>query len=110
MIPQSDIEFIRTRLLPWSGVEGVRLAWSKSTAKWPDIWVSKSMDGIPKITVTAEWKRQNMNERRKRLVHEFLHLIGLIHPEGGSVKIGKLVYSTHPHLDTYSETVYRRFR
>ena len=109
MIKKEDIGFIKNKLLPWSGVKRIRLAWSNSTAKFPDIWLSFE-DGLPTITVTKEWRRQNMQERRKRLVHEMLHLQGLEHPEGGSVRIGKYVYSTFPAEDSYSRAIYRRLQ
>ena len=106
MIQQGDIEFVRTKLLPWSGVKAVKIAWSNSTKSWPDIWVQTGE--VPVITVTKEWARQDVHERRKRLVHEFLHLKGLNHPEGGSIRIGKYVYSTFPASDSYSKAVYRQ--
>lgn len=71
---------------------------SDSTKKWPDLWVDRSADP-PVITVTREWAAQTPAERRKRLVHELLHLVGMEHNE----QIG---YSTHPERDTFSMTVY----
>ena len=100
MISKSDINFIRLKLLPWSGVKSVRLATNGSTAKWPDIWVDKS-NHVSTITVTKEWARQGIHERRKRLTHEFLHLMGMEHNES----IG---YSTRPERDTYSKMVYMK--
>lgn len=98
-ITNSDAAFIKNVLLPWSGVKAVRLFWSDSKKRWPDIWIKLS--SVPVITVTAEWARQDVHERRKRLVHEFLHLQGLEHNES----IG---YSTYPEKDFYSKKVYRR--
>ena len=99
MIPDSDIRFIKQVLMPYAGVQKLFLAYSPSRACYPDIWVEK--DGVPKITVTAEWRRQSTVERRKRLVHEVLHVIGMRHNES----IG---YSTIPSRDSYSMKVYRR--
>ena len=97
-IPDSDVHFIKTVLMPWARVQKLFLAQSMGTAKFPDIWVE--MDGVPKITVTQEWLRQSPDERGKRLTHEFLHLRGLQHDE----RIG---YSTYPNRDTYSQEVYQ---
>lgn len=91
------MSFISKVLMPRFGVLRIYLARSDSTAKWPDIWVEKNR--IPVITVTKEWSRQNVHERRKRLVHEFLHLTGMEHNE----EIG---YSTYPDRDSFSKRVY----
>ena len=98
-IQQKDVDFIKHTLLPWSGVRAVHIAYSSSTKKWPDIWVERN--GIPRITVTREWIRQDTPERQKRLVHEFLHLCGMEHDES----VG---YSTIPIQDSLSKRVYRR--
>ena len=97
-ISREDVDFIQNVLMPLAGVNRLYIAYSNSRKKWPDIWVEKGR--IPKITVTQEWARQGKHERRKRLVHEFLHLKGLGHDE----KIG---YSTYPSRDSYSMRVYR---
>lgn len=97
-ITKSDVDFIRNTLLPWASIKAIYLKWNNSTKKWPDIWIEKSF--MPIITVTAEWRRQNIDERRKRLVHEFLHLKGLEHNES----IG---YSAFPNRDSYSIKIYR---
>ena len=97
-LTKEDISFIKDTLMPWAGVRKLRLAYSDSKKVWPDVWIS--FNEIPTITVTNEWKRQDTHERRKRLVHEFLHIRGLEHDE----KIG---FSTHPDRDSYSMRVYR---
>lgn len=98
MITKGDVNFIRTVLLPWSGKAKVGLKWSRSTKKWPDIWVE--LGDVPVITVTKEWAGQGVHERRKRLTHEFLHIKGMEHDE----KIG---YSTYPDKDIYSLKIHR---
>ena len=98
-IPDEDTKFIRNVLLPWSGIRVVYISESSSTKKWPDIWLSYK-NGIPMIIVTQEWRRQNTPERRKRIVHEFLHLCGMEHDES----IG---YNTIPAKDSFSKRVYR---
>lgn len=96
-----DARFVREVLLPWSGIRRVAFSWSNSKNKWPDIWVR---DGdIPVITVTKEWQRQRTHERRKRLVHEFLHLMGYDHGVYGGLE-----YSTYPERDEFSKMVYRQ--
>lgn len=81
------------------GIKRLNIDWSDSTKKWPDIWVYPN-ERPPRIVVTPEWRRQNLAERQKRLVHEMLHIIGKNHNES----IG---YSTYPNKDTYSKMVYR---
>ena len=100
MISKSDIEFIRLKLLPWSGLKAVKLAWSNSKKHWPDIWV-EFPNSIPVITVTREWMGQDIHERRKRLVHEVLHCLGMQHDKS----IG---YDTHPEKDSFSKMVYMK--
>ena len=100
-VSKRDVKFIEGTLMPWAGVKKLMLAYSKSAAKWPDIWVSRN--GVPKITVTDEWRRQSTHERRKRLTHEFLHLRGMRHG-----KVGKLDFNTIPSKDTYSKAIYQR--
>ena len=96
-----DKRFIREVLMPFAGISAIKIASSNSRAKWPDIWID--MDGIPTITVTNEWRRQNIHERRKRLVHEGCHILGLEHG-----RIGRYNFNTKPSLDTYSKHVYRQ--
>ncbi len=98
-IPKSDAAFIRNILLPWSGIKSVRLFWSDSRKKWPDIWVQRG--DIPIITVTKEWRSHDTHLRRSQLVHEFLHLKGLEHDD-------TIRYSTYPEKDEYSKFIYRR--
>ena len=97
---QDDAKFITDVLLPKFKVKAVRLRHSSSKRKWPDIWVD--LKKIPIITVTDEWMRQDKEERRKRLVHEFLHLKGMSHG-----KKNGLMYSTHPEEDSYSRSIYK---
>jgi hypothetical protein len=82
-------------------IKSVYIDWSDSDKKWPDIWVK--LCKIPVITVTAEWARQGADERRKRLVHELLHIKGYEHDE----KIG---YSTYPEKDTFSMKIYNSIK
>ena len=83
------------------GIKKLNIEWSDSKAKWPDIWVE--LGKVPVITVTREWARQDKDERRKRLVHEYLHIIGMEHDESKG-------YSTYPERDSYSMRVYRALK
>ena len=98
ILTKDDKEFM-LKAMPVFGIEKVKIAYSPSQARWPDIWVS--LNRVPVITVTDEWRRQRPAERRKRLVHELLHCIGKQHDE----KIG---YSTIPVRDKFSKMVYRK--
>jgi len=98
-ISKSDVNFIRLKLLPWSGIKSVKLAYSPSKAKYPDIWVS--LNHVPIITVTREWASHDVHLRRSQLVHEFLHLMGMKHDSS----IG---YNSHPDKDSFSKMVYMK--
>jgi len=100
-IPQEDIKFIRKKLMPWVGLTKLRLATDDSKKKHPDIWIT--LDTIPRITVTEEWRKQGVHERRKRLVHEFCHVLGMKHG-----RIGKYNFSTYPDKDSFSKDVYMK--
>lgn len=101
MIKESDVIFLTDVAMPHFGVKLVGLSYSQSKKKWPDIWLGYDDMGTPIITVTREWARQSMHERRKRLIHELIHLIGQDHDES----IG---YSTYPDRDKYSMVIYRK--
>jgi len=97
---KDDAAFITDVLLPKFGVKAIRLKHSNSKSKWPDIWVE--LKQVPVITVTDEWMRQDKDERRKRLVHELLHVRGMSHG-----RVNGLMYSSRPETDTYSKAVYQ---
>ena len=99
MISEGDIRFIKDTLMPWARVKKLRLVYDNSKRKYPDIQIE--LGDIPTMTITDEWKKQNIHERRKRLTHEFCHLLGMEHDEA-------LGYSTYPDKDTYSMRVYRK--
>ena len=99
---EGDRKFLTVRIMPYFGVNRLVVKDHPSKAKWPDIWMSWEK-GVPVIYVTAEWKRQSKDERRKRLVHEVAHAVGVEHGR----KSGGLMYSTCPAKDTWSMAVYR---
>jgi len=99
-LPSGDAKFLLEQAMPALGIGKIRISWSDSRKKWPDIWCDPATNTI---TVTAEWRRQNADERRKRLVHECLHLIGYEH---GWYR--GLEYSTYPDRDRFSMKVYRQ--
>ena len=90
------------RLMRTFGVSNLNIDWSSSRKRWPDLWINLE-DKVPVITVTAEWARQDAPERKKRLVHEFCHILGYEHG-----RIGQYDYNTRPELDTYSKAVYQK--
>ena len=99
-ITASDSLFIEKTLMTKFGIKRLRIKYSPLKQRWPDLWCS--LNGIPEITVTDEWRRQSMRERRKRLVHEFIHISW----QFGHGKVGRYDFNTVPELDTYSRYVY----
>ena len=97
----ADERFLKKKALPYFGIPAVRIISSSSTEKYPDIWVKMTPGETPEIYITAEWRRQDYNERRKRLTHELLHVGGMEHNE----KVG---YNSRPAEDTYSMAVYKK--
>ena len=100
ILSSEDRQFVRTKLMPFFNIKALNIDYSPSKRKWPDIEVE--LGKVPTITVTDEWRRQSAMERRKRLVHEALHCVGLQHG-----RYGEYLYSTYPARDTYSRAVYR---
>ena len=98
----SDRRFV-VKLMKTFGIKRLNIDYSDSNRKWPDIWLDY-YNGIPRVTVTTEWERQDTHERRKRLVHEIVchHILGLEHG-----KVGGYDFNTRPEFDSYSEIVYR---
>jgi hypothetical protein len=101
MLTVGDKLFLQ-KMIHMFNLPGVRVMWSDSPKKWPDIWCLP-YEKPPQIVVTAEWKRQLTHERRKRLLHELVHLTGLDHG-----KINGLDYNTIPGKDTYTRELYKR--
>ncbi len=104
LLTVGDRKFLTDRAMPYLKIRYVSMFNSNSLAKWPDIWVQMNKFGQPAIMVTREWRRQTAAERRKRLVHELLHILGEQH---GKKRDG-LLYSTYPDKDTYSKAIYRQ--
>ena len=99
LLNDGDKRFL-DKALVYFNIDAVQVCWSDySKRRYPDIWCMP-WENPPKIVVTAEWSRQRAPERRKRLTHEMLHLIGMEHNE----KIG---YNTIPSHDAYSMKVYK---
>jgi hypothetical protein len=95
-----DRRWVTDVLMPMFHIPALRFAWSTSTKRWPDLWIELS--GIPRVTITREWCRQPLHERRKRLVHE---LVG--HLAFGWGHMEKKGFSTYPAKDTISMAIYR---
>ena len=92
------------KLMKKFGIKNLNILWSDSKKQYPDIWCFPYLKP-PKIVVTAEWTRQNAQERRKRLLHEVLHLIGYEHG-----KIGKYDFNTVPSKDSFSKAMYEQIK
>lgn len=90
-----DAEFTRLAL-KYFGLKRVRLIVTDGKEDYPDIWCSPEKG---KIWANQEWAKQKPTERRKRIVHELLHFVGMKH----DYFIG---YNTYPGLDIYSRKVY----
>lgn len=95
-----DRRFIEAYLLPYFRIHHLKFGITKGTAEYPDIWCDPSKVP-PVIMANQTWARQTIPERRKRVVHELLHFIGMQHG-----RKGKLMYSTYPAKDTFSKAVY----
>ena len=101
MLNSDDKSFLRKAMRKFN-IPHVRVENSPSKSRWPDIWVTL-YPAVPIITVTREWARQDAPNRRSRLVHELLHIGGMMHGRKGN-----LVFSTFPDRDSYSKSVYRK--
>ena len=97
-----DLHFLRLKVIPYFGIPQIGIRMSLSRRKWPDIWIDLR-DKPPVVYVTREWARQNQSERRKRLVHECGHALGIDH----GMKRNGLDYNTLPNRDTWSVAVYQ---
>ena len=110
MIQEDDVNFLNS-VTPLMGItKTIVLTTDPSTEKYPDIWIQKGFFSDT-ITVTQEWARQTIHERRKRIIHELLHSLGENHWGSSTfVKLGnkrdEVLYSTYPEKDTYSALVY----
>ena len=100
LLTSEDAEWVSSRLLPYLGLDRVDIAQDVGhTAVYPDIWVQGNV-----ITVTPEWARQDVDERRKRLLHEGLHIIGF----GHGAKERAMGYYSKPEKDVYTRELYER--
>lgn len=113
----SDYEFLykSMRYFDLKGDKSeVTVFFDKSKEKYPDIWLI--INDVPtragktkyELYVTQEWKSQDTHERRKRLVHEVIHMAGYDHWFYHTYLYGghKLLYSTQPDEDSFSWLVY----
>lgn len=99
-ISQGDINWLKQKGMGFFSIPELDIVTSKSKKVHPDIWIR--LDTVPKITVTQEWARQSVGERRKRLVHEMIHI-----KISGHGEVEGLDYNTLPKLDSYSKKVYK---
>jgi len=101
IISQGDLAFLKSAMHRLNIRKPIRVYRSTSKKKHPDIWTIT--DGpFGEIWVTDEWARQNVHERRKRILHECYHHTGLEHGTYDGLE-----YSTYPDKDTFSMAKYR---
>ena len=98
-LTDEDKQFITFLALPYFRIKRVEVRVSGDTNQYPDIQVDLSKRS-PLIIGNQTWAGQKPDERRKRLVHEMLHIVGLKHND----KIG---YNTIPAKDRFSWRVYQ---
>jgi len=100
LLTSTDARWVEDRLLPYLGLKSIQIAQDDEyEGTYPDIWVQGKT-----ITVTREWARQEMHERRKRLLHEGLHLVGF----GHGAKERRMGYYSQPAKDAYTKALYER--
>ena len=101
LLTSADAKWVEDQLLPYLGVDSLQVEQDDEYDKAsPDIWIRGSV-----ITVTKEWARQDLHERRKRLLHEGLHYAkGL----GHGPKERAMGYYSQPDKDVYTRDLYKR--
>ena len=101
LLTSADAKWVEDQLLPYLGVDSLQVEQDDEYDKtYPDIWIRGSV-----ITVTREWARQDLHERRKRLLHEGLHYAkGL----GHGPKERAMGYYSQPDKDVYTRDLYKR--
>ena len=100
LLTSADARWVEDRLLPYLGLKSIQITQDEEyEGTYPDIWVQGGV-----ITVTREWARQGMHERRKRLTHEGLHLVGF----GHGAKERRMGYYSQPAKDSYTKALYER--
>ncbi|MDP2953827.1 MAG: hypothetical protein Q8O76_10995 [Chloroflexota bacterium] len=97
LIRQADMDWLERVACPIMGVERVYVQEEPTyQGKYPDIW---SVPGKKLIVVTPEWARQRVHERRSRLGHELVHLLGYPHrPSKG--------FYSRPDKDRFGKQLY----
>jgi len=94
LVTKEEMNWLQNTVMPYLGISQLKLAEDLNhTARYPDIWVEGDT-----ITVTREWARQGKRERKKRLLHESLHIYGLDH-------MPSIGFYSKPNLDTFSKRV-----
>ena len=101
LLSESDKNWVEQVALPYLKIGSVSIKEDESYyGTYPDIWINT---GTRTITVTRAWAKQSLHERRKRLLHEMLHMTGLRH----GPKERKLGYYSRPDRDSYSKKLYQ---
>jgi len=101
LLTSADAKWVEDQLLPYLGVESLQIEQDAEYDKvYPDIWIQGSV-----ITVTKEWARQSLHERRKRLLHEGLHYAKGF---GHGAKERAMGYYSEPAKDIYTRDLYEK--
>jgi hypothetical protein len=101
LLTSADAKWVEDQLLPYLGVESLQIEQDAEYDKaYPDIWIQGSV-----ITVTKEWARQGLHERRKRLLHEGLHYAKGF---GHGAKERAMGYFSQPDKDVYTRDLYKK--
>ena len=101
LLTSADAKWVEDQLLPYLGVNSLQIEQDDEyDRKYPDIWIQGSV-----ITVTKEWARQDVHERRKRLLHEGLHYAKGF---GHGPRERAMGYYSQPDKDVYTRELYER--
>lgn len=98
LVTKAELNWLQNTVMPRLGVKRITIAEDVDyRGKYPDIWAEGA-----RVTVTREWARQSAFERKKRLVHEVVHVAGHGHePRWG--------YYSRPERDRFSEELTELF-
>lgn len=103
IISKEDQEFVHFLMRKYR-IKAVKITFSNSSKKFPDLWISDLDKNIPIVTVTREWQRQSSAERQKRLVHE---LVGHYYLRLND-NIKELSFYSRPEKDVWSKKLYMK--
>ena len=129
MISEDDIIFLTKASKYFNINSPIHIKWNNSDETYPDIWITLKKPYT--IYITNEWRKQELKERHKRLIHELYHIIYRDHWKESKKILKKdllkfwnkntlpselkpylnnnqieLLYSTRPKFDSFSWYLY----